>query len=432
VIELKPRQIAVQVLQQQAAPTDYVENLLETALNQGTMTPADRRLTQELVFGAVRWQAALDWLIDRKTGGRTQKLTLRILLRLGLYQMFWLERIPNYAAVHETVELAKRLGFGPQAGFLNAVLRAYGREREATEALLGDLKRQDPSLGYSHPRWLCDRWAKRWDPERMTALLRWNNTPPPTFARLNRLKANADQLEARWKEEGVQAVARAYDWTGDQLVFELTDHPPFARLPSFQEGWFYVQDPSTLLAVQAMKPEPGQTILDWCAAPGGKTTYLAQRLNNQGQVVAHDLRADRLERIRENCARLGVTCVRTVSPSTFEDQSAPAFDGILVDAPCSNTGVMRRRVDLRCRLRPEELERLRLDQLRLLRQVSVWLKPGGALVYSTCSLEPEENTQVIHEFLAHQPGFGLESERNLLPFVDGVDGAYVARLRRAQ
>ena len=158
----KPREIAVRVLQRRDAGADYVENLLDTALNDEPLSPADRGLCQELVYGVVRWQAALDWLIARKTEGRTQKTGLQILLRLGLYQIFWLDRIPDHAAVHETVELAKQLGFRPQAGFINAVLRGYVREQEATRAQLDELKVREPHLGYSHPAWLFERWQQRW------------------------------------------------------------------------------------------------------------------------------------------------------------------------------------------------------------------------------------------------------------------------------
>jgi 16S rRNA (cytosine967-C5)-methyltransferase len=191
-----------------------------------------------------------------------------------------------------------------------------------------------------------------------------------------------------------------------------------------------MQDPSTLLAVHELDPQPGETILDLCAAPGGKTTFIAQRMNNEGKIVANDIAPDRLKLIKENCARLGVTCVETTQNLEFKTQNSK-FDRILIDAPCSNTGVMRRRVDLRWLIQPPEIERLRAAQLILLKQAATVLKPGGILVYSTCSLEPEENSEVVKEFLAANAGFKLETERQLLPFADGVDGAYVARLSPA-
>jgi 16S rRNA (cytosine967-C5)-methyltransferase len=170
--------------------------------------------------------------------------------------------------------------------------------------------------------------------------------------------------------------------------------------------------------------------LDFCAAPGGKTTFIAQLMNNQGRIVAQDVSDERLKWIQENCARLGVTRVETVLPSTLNLQPSTGFDRVLVDAPCSNTGVMRRRVDLRWRIQPEEIERLRAGQLDLLQQAATQVKPGGVLVYSTCSLEPEENQEVVKQFLSEHAGFKLESERELLPFADNVDGAYVAKLKR--
>src|SRR5665213_278383 len=219
-----------------------------------------------------RWQRTLDWLVARKTKGRNQNTTIRLLLQLGLYQMFWLQRIPDHAAVHETVELGKRLGFGARAGFLNAVLRGYAREREQTKLLLEELKQSDPALGYSHPEWLVKRWEEWWGREQTLKLLQWNNSPAPVFARLNRLKTDFSGLEERWSKEGIEFEERNADWVEPHLAFELRSHPPLAESESFQDGFFYVQDPSTLLAVDQLSPQPGETILDLCAAPGGKTT----------------------------------------------------------------------------------------------------------------------------------------------------------------
>ena len=454
----------MRVLQQRRAGGKFIEDLLETALYDAQLSPADRGLCQEIVYGIVRWQATLDWLIARKTDGREQKLALQNLLRLGLYQIFQLDRIPDHAAVNETVELAKQNGFGAQAGFVNAVLRGYLREADTTKKLLGELKTTQPALGWSHPEWLVARWQKRWGAELTAQLLEWNNTPPKTFARVNTLKfrrgefhesqispensgrrvtppsefKDAGDLLTRWRDEGVEYDFVRRDWLEENLVFELKSHPPLSSLASFRDGWFYIQDPGTLLAVCKLGPQPGETILDFCAAPGGKTTFIAQLMNNQGPIVAQDVSDERLKWIQENCARLGVTCVEPVLLSTFNSlpgqsgattgQPSTGFDRVLVDAPCSNTGVMRRRVDLRWRIQPEEIERLRTAQLDLLQQAATQVKPGGVLVYSTCSLEPEENGEVVKQFLNEHADFKLESEHELLPFADQVDGAFVARL----
>ena len=498
-----PRQIAARVLSQRLTSGEFTENLLETALAATRLTPADRGLCHELVCGVVRWQATLDCLIARKTdSARQQRPALTNLLRLGLYQIFWLDRIPPHAAVHETVELAKQSGYSAQAGFINAVLRGYLRETDAIKKILADMKLSQPALGWSHPEWLVEKWRRQFGDESTRQLLAWNNTPPKTYARVNTLKFNglqggeaptlnrpsatrlrepgignqqfsqrpltpaatagmkdAGDLLARWREENVEYDFLTRDWTGENLAFELKSHPSLARLGSFRDGWFYVQDPSTLLAPKLLGAQPGETVLDLCAAPGGKTTFLAQLMENRGRIIATDQDLNRLKLVKDNCTRLGVTCVelggslREAAPisdrphavaqpglaignrqfterpltSAATDQQ---FSRILVDAPCSNTGVLRRRVDLRWRIQPAEIERLRAIQLNLLDQAATKLTPGGVLVYSTCSLEPEENSTVVKQFLAAHANFTLETERQLLPFADGVDGAYVARLKQ--
>ncbi|HTL55216.1 MAG TPA: 16S rRNA (cytosine(967)-C(5))-methyltransferase RsmB [Candidatus Limnocylindrales bacterium] len=433
VSDQKPREITMDILGRRTGG-EFIETLLEQRLSQTRISAPDRRLCHELAYGIIRWQMTLDWLIARKTGNRTQKPALQNLLRLGLYQIFWLERIPNHAAVNETVELAKTRGFGAQSGFVNAILRGYLREFDATKQALLELKNNQPALGYSHPEWLVQRWEPRWGREQTKQLLEWNNIPPKTFARINSLKADAGKLLTQWRNEDVEYDFVRRDWLEENLIFELKSHPPLASLPSFAQGLFYIQDPSTLLAVSDLDPHPGEAVLDLCAAPGGKLTYIAQLMQNQGRLVAHDTKPDRLRLVQQNCDRLGVTCAQTESAAEFRQfgsaKTSPGFDRILVDAPCSNTGVMRRRVDLRWRIRPEEVQRLSAGQLSLLKAASAVLKPGGTLIYSTCSLEPEENAEVVGAFLKTSPQIQLQKERELQPFKDGVDGAYVARLVR--
>jgi len=454
--EQNPRQIAARILSQRLARGEFTESLLDTALAGARLSPADRGFCHELVCGVVRWQATLDCLIARKTDpARAQRPALKNLLRLGLYQIFFLDRIPPHAAVHETVELAKHSGHGAQAGFINAVLRGYLREADEIKKILADMKISQPALGWSHPAWLVEKWRDHFGEEKTRQLLEWNNTPPKTYARVNALQfgrarratraeveqpevgartaaspafENAGDLLARWREENVEYDFFTRDWTGENLVFELKSHPPLAQLGSFRDGWFYLQDPSTLLAPVILDPQPGETILDLCAAPGGKTTFIAQLMNQEGKIIASDLDAARLKRVKENCARLGVKCVKPVANPELKTQNLK-FDKTLIDAPCSNTGVVRRRVDLRWRIQAAEILRLQRTQLDLLNQAATKLQPGGVLIYSTCSLEPEENSEVVKQFLASQPDFKLEAERQLLPFADGVDGAYVAKIK---
>jgi 16S rRNA (cytosine967-C5)-methyltransferase len=429
----KPREIAVRVLLQGEQGVDYLDGLLARELP--SLAPEDRHLCQELVFGVTRNRALLDWMTGRKTGNRPQKPALANLLRLGLYQLFWLDRIPDHAVVNETVELARQFGYAAQAGFVNAVLRNYAREREQTRALIEQLKLDEPDVAYSHPRWLCERWQKRWGRQGLHRLLDWNNLPAKTYARVNTLKTDAGKLLAQWREENVHYDFIRYEWLDENLVFELKDHPPLASLPSFQQGWFYIQDPSTLLAVYYLDPQPGDRVLDLCAAPGGKMSCIAQLMENEGMIVAADPSPKRLQMLRQNVERLGITCASLESidgtkPTDSESVSpGDLFDRILVDAPCSNSGVMRRRVELRWRIRPTELQRLQSTQTQLLSHAIARLKPGGILVYSTCSLEPEENGEVVQAALKSAPDFELERDRLLTPIQNGVDGAYAAVLR---
>ncbi len=416
-------------MSQRITSNEFTENLLDIALATARLSAPDRGLCHELVCGVVRWQATLDRLIARKTDpSRELRPALKNLLRLGLYQIFWLDRIPPHAAVHETVEQAKRAGYHSQTGFINAVLRGYLREMDEIRKILADMKISQPALGWSHPEWLVEKWRARYGDDKTRELLAWNNTPPKTFARVNALKVDAGKLIERWREENVEYDFLTRDWTGENLAFELKAHPPLHLLGSFRAGWFYVQDPSTLLAPMLLAPQPAETIWDLCAAPGGKTTFMAQLLNNEGKIIASDLDPGRLKLVKDNCARLGVTGVDFTENTKVKTLNIQ-FDRILIDAPCSNTGVMRRRVDLRWRIQPGEIERLRAMQLDLLNEAATKLKSGGTLVYSTCSLEPEENSEVVKQFLTSHAGFALESERQLLPFADGVDGAYVARLK---
>jgi len=426
----KPREFALNALCRAEEDAAHIEAVLAETLSGRSLAPVDRSLAQELTYGAVRWRSTLDWLIAGKARQIPHHRALRWILRLGLYQLFWLDRIPDHAAINESVALARAKGLSSQSGFVNAILRGYQREREETRHKLEALKTSDPALGYSHPAWLCERWKERWGPKVLGQLLEWNNTPARVYARCNRLRTTPDALAALWAREGVEAEPVSFDWIEPGLAFDIRTGINVTQLESFRQGGFYLQDPSTLLAVSLLDPKPGEAVLDTCAAPGGKTTYMAQRMENRGQIMAQDLDIHRRNLIKENCLRLGVRMV-TISRATTqinEDLSEP-FDAVLVDAPCSNTGVMRRRVDLRWHLKEGVMAEMADRQLALLRSAQSQVRPGGRLAYSTCSLEPEENEQVVSRFLKEAPSFELVTQRTLLPWQDGVDGAYVALMR---
>lgn len=411
--------------------------------------PADRReraLATELTYGACRRLNTLDFRLGRASRRALSQLDpwTRNNLRLAAYQLFYLDRVPHAAAVHEAVELAKRFGGGGAPGFVNGVLRQLLRTRD--EAAFPD-PAADPvgylSLAESMPAWLVRRWLDRYGYEATGALLACMNVPAPTVIRANRLRITPGDLAERLRAEGV--VCRPGRCVPEALV--IKGYPALEELAAFREGLFQVQDESSMLAAHALNPAPRQLLLDVAAAPGGKTTHLAELMGNTGRIVANDPQTRRLRLIRENCRRLGITCVETregdgrTLPEAFEGKAA----GVLLDAPCSGLGVLHRRPDARWRKSEEDIARLSRLQGELIEAAARCVAPGGTLVYSTCTTEPEENSQVVEGFLARHPAFApddlaphlppaLQAEAGwqlqLLPQVHGTDGFFVARMKR--
>jgi 16S rRNA (cytosine967-C5)-methyltransferase len=388
----------------------FADELLHETLERGQLPPRDRAFLTELFYGCIRNLTLLDLTLDRLSHGALD-LPTRCLLRLGLYQLLF-TRVPAHATVHETVDLA-----GRASGLVNAVLRRALREREPLDQWVASLP---PAARLSHPDFLVERWTATFGVETTTKLLTWNNTAAsPTF-RLNTLRMSAAEFLSRhgatWRNHPAHP-----------LVFECSDFDESL----FEDGLVYAQDPSTLMACDLLAPKPGETILDACAAPGGKTSYLAALMENRGQIVACDLWESRVERLRENLQRLGVRNTQTLVVDMMKELPAVlepgGFDRILLDAPCSNTGVMRRRLDVRWRLTDEDFLRMPFQQFALARRIAPLLKQGGTLVYSTCSLEPEENEGVARQIATEIPGLSCVEIRNRTPWEFGTDGAFAAR-----
>ena len=404
----------------------HADELLHEKLAASRLDDRDRALVTELYYGVLRRLSELDFLIARLRDGEVDDDT-RAVLRLGLYQLFH-TRMPAFAIVKETVSLSRRAG-----GLVNAILRRADRERPSLAAALAATPL---AIRTSHPDFLLEKWTANFGADAALALAEWNNTPAPVLLRANTLRTTREELLA------VLPEAEPHPF-----------HPLALRAPRIPTDWLerglcYVQDPSTLAACDMLDPQPGDIVLDACAAPGGKTTALAAMMSGTGvppvgvprasrlpmdaggRIVACDLWESRVVRLRENCERLGTTNVRALVLDTMKesDELAPrSFDRILVDAPCSNTGVIRRRVDVRWRLSEEDFLRMPAQQLALLRRCAGLLKSGGTLVYSTCSLEPEENEHVADEAARTIPGLRLHTTRHIRPWVDGVDGAFCAK-----
>ena len=408
------RRVALAALRTWRREKEFADAVISSALSKAEFQSADRAFAVELFYGVVRNRTLLDFWIRELRRGRVDE-DLRDILRIGLYQLF-IAKTPEHAAVYETVDLSPKR----QHAIINAILRSAARDRRSLQRRANS---QSLDVRTSHPQFLIERWTKQFGGGAAEALCTWNNQSPPIYARINRLKIDRQSFLERYRN------ART-----------LPKVSNFVELPApanaLDQGDCYVQDPSTSIACELLQTKPGEKILDACAAPGGKTGYLAELMANQGLLIACDREPARLNLLDENLARLGVRIAKIVchdwmkSAVPPEILSAAPFDRILIDAPCTNTGVMRRRVDVRWRLKPVDFNRMRARQIEITRAVIPFLKPGGILVYSTCSLEREENEDVVQTLLRVMSILHLEEERRSIPFQDNFDGAFGARFRR--
>jgi len=469
-----PRRHALEVVSEALSPTGrgFAQELLEERLECARLSPEDRRLTAELSFGVIRRLRTLDAILAAYAQRTQLDPSVRQVLRLGLYQLIFMERIPAHAAVDESVRLARVTGKRTATGFVNAILRTAAREAvfsplpdaaqprrsfaitdaravtfardilpepfetratEPGEELNKPLQVGPPTSAdwlaavHSLPTALVRRWIERYGVERARGVCATVNDIPPTFARPNSTKVTLEQLRNRLKEEGVEAAPSPSGRT-----LRLPPHVQVAKLKCFAEGLFQVQDDSSAAIAEFIGVAPEMQVLDLCAAPGGKSCAMAERMQRRGQIIAVDSSAKRLTRVTENMQRLDLPIIASVEGdgAEFARLNAGKFDRVLLDAPCSNTGVLRRRVEARWRFSAESLAELVAIQRRLLDAALQAVKAGGALVYSTCSLEAEENTGLVSALLAERPAFRLEEERQLFPSRDGGDGLYMARIVR--
>lgn len=446
--EMPAREIALHVLKVVESEGAYANLALNRALEQHQPGKLDRAFATELAYGSLRVMNTLDWIISRflrKPLG-AQSIWIRNILRMGAYQIFYMDKVPPAAACNEAVELAKKYGTPGAARFVNGVLRNVVRRKDdivfpsAEEDLVSHI-----ALRYSHPTWLVERWLGQFGVEETVALCRANNATPPNVIRTNTLRITREDLVKTLEREGL--VVRTTRFAPEGL--EISGFLSLRMLSGFRAGAFQVQAESSILAGHAVSPEPGARVIDVCSAPGGKTTHLAQLMGNEGVVRALDIHPHKLDFIRENCERLGITCVEALCrdsrnlPGDMKDWA----DYMLVDAPCSGLGVLGRRPDARWRKEPGQIPALVRLQTEILDGAARCVRPGGVLVYSTCTITPEENSGQMKRFLEAHPEFEPEDLRpllpatlgetelsrgaiQLLPHVHGMDGFYIARMRR--
>jgi 16S rRNA (cytosine967-C5)-methyltransferase len=402
-----PRLCCLKALERWESGGEFADEILHHTLQSSGLNSINRSFVTETFYGVIRNRLYLDFVIHlfRPSG---LDLPTRQLLRLGVYQLYKM-RVPDHAAVYETVNIA-----GPARALVNAILRKTIVEHEDVQRRLEEAP---PHIRYSHPEFLWRKWVAQLGEELTEQLCRWNNEPAKVYVRTNRLRVTPGELNESYPD------ARPVDSYPD--YFEV-DHLPLSWISS---GVAYVQDPSTLLACDLLDPQPGEMVLDACAAPGGKTGYAAQKMQNRGSLVACDYDKLRLARLEQNLIRLGVTNSMIVLSDWLRNSSPfkpEMFDAILVDAPCTNTGVIRRRTDVRWRLTPQDFVRMSHLQCRIVRATIPYLKPGGRIVYSTCSIESEENEAVVNALDEQIPELRFIESRASMPVLDNIDGAYAA------
>ncbi|MGB9804099.1 16S rRNA (cytosine(967)-C(5))-methyltransferase RsmB [Desulfofundulus sp.] len=443
------RELALKVLYAVEQEKAYASLALDRVLEHYHPDKLDRSFATELAYGVLRHLNTLDWLLEHflRQPLASQNPWIRNILRLGAYQIMYMDRVPDAAACNESSELARRYGYSGAVGFVNGVLRNVARRgRQISFPDLHDDPVAHIALRYSHPTWLVQRWLKEYGIKETIALCEANNSPAPNTVRTNTLKVGRQELIERLRGEGIAAEPVPFAPEG----LKISGFPSLHGFAPFKEGLFLVQDESSILVGHALSPFPGARVLDVAAAPGTKTTHLAQLMEDRGKIIALDIHPHKIKLIAENCSRLGVTCVQPVlADARYPDQDLHQWaDFILLDVPCSGLGVLRRRPDARWRKTEDSIKEMACLQKEILEGAARCLKPGGVMVYSTCTVTREENLGQVEDFLSRHPEFHLEDLTGilpagldkqgtlargyiqLLPHRHGMDGFFIARLRK--
>ncbi|TMW73168.1 16S rRNA (cytosine(967)-C(5))-methyltransferase RsmB [Alteribacter natronophilus] len=443
------REAALDVLLKVEKNQAYSHLLLNQTMNSHRITGKDAGLFTEIVYGTIQRQKTIDYFLSPFVKKPLAKLDgwVHLLLRMTVYQTVYLDRVPERAAFHEAVQIAKKRGHKGIAGMVNGVLRSLQREGLPSFDDISDpIKRI--AVEYSHPEWLVARWAEQFGQEKAARICRANLEHPEQTARVNLTKSSVENAAEMMREEGLEVSA------GGLVPEALTvSQGAIARSRAFQDGAVSIQDESSMLVARALGAGEGETVLDACAAPGGKSSHIAETMNNRGKIESLDIHQHKVQLIEEQKNRLGLTIIH---PRVLDARKAggvfaeDTFDKILVDAPCSGLGVIKRKPDLKWSKKEEDISRLGEIQLDILKSVWPLLKPGGTLVYSTCTVDKEENSRVSSEFYAHTDNAVKDAEmKNRLPeklrdrcqdgaelalFPDdyGTDGFYIHSFRKKE
>lgn len=436
----RARMVALEILHAVEEKGAYANLVLDQVLRSESLDDRSRAFVTELVYGTIKMRGRLDYVLSKGASRSLDELTawIRNILRLGLYQALYL-RVPAAAAVNESVELAKRFGHAGTVGFVNGVLRGALRKYNTLE---WPDKEEDPasylSVYFSHPKWIVEMWLTDFGWDETVQLCQANNATAPTTIRTNTLRTTRDELAEVLSKSGITAASTALAPEG----INISHYGSISRIPYFKAGWFQVQDESSMLVSHLVEPRPGERVLDMCAAPGGKSTHMAALMGNGGEILAVDLHRHKLDMLECSARRLGITCIRTWACDVRDlpKEHDGAYDAVLLDAPCSGLGVLRRKPDLRWRKEIAAVSALGQMQRELLDRAARLVKPGGRLVYSTCTLTQAENEENVRWFTGKYQNFAIKRPSNflanlassegwvkLLPHVTNTDGFFMVQ-----
>ena len=445
-----PREIALKTLYDININEAYSNIALNKHLEAYDLKKVEKAFITELVYGTIQWQLTLDYIIQKFSNIKIKKISPWIIniLRLGVYQIMYLDRVPISAACNESVSLSKKYGHATSSNFVNAVLRNIGRNKDNIEFpdkeknLISFL-----SVTYSHPEWMIEEWVKRFGKDFTEELLIANNKLPDFSIRINTLKMNKDQFTEVLTKNGIAFEKGKYI---EEAVI-IKNPSGLTKTEEFKKGYFQIQDESSMLVAKILDPQPGELVMDVCAAPGGKSTHMAALMSNKGLVISRDIHTHKIALIKEAAKRLGINILKAeVFDATVTDQQyLLQADKVLVDAPCSGFGIISRKPDIKWARKMTDLKSITELQLSILKTSAAYVKYGGTLVYSTCTIEHEENEGVLNEFLKANKEFypvdltpllaeklmkttAKEGFIQLYPHIDEVDGFFIAKLRRRE
>lgn len=440
--KITSRSAAADVVQQVLEDGAYTNIAVNKFLRSAALPEQERRFFTELVYGTVKAAGTIDWFLSKCITRPLHKIDSKILniLRVSAFQIIYLDRIPDSAACNEAVNIAKQCSNEGAAKFVNGVLRGLIRKLPEIEYPdCNDAPADHIALKYCHPRWLVKKWLKQFGFDETVALCRFDNTPSVLSVRVNTLKSSRQEMLDKLQKLGIEAVPSQWSTDGilcDKLI-ALND------VFSNYGNSIYIQDESSMLVADILDPQENETIIDMCSAPGGKTTHIAQKMHDRGKIIAGDIHEHKIRLIEENAKRLGITIIdaKVRDASVLDESLLGIADRVLVDAPCSGLGVLRRRAEARWRKRRQDLKVFPPLQLQILNNAAQYVKETGIIVYSTCTIEQAENHYVISEFLKEHPQWEyakikhpltgeLFDELQFLPQKDGIDGFYICALRR--